>query len=153
MNTAPIKRVSCLNIEISENGLSEFNGGSRIIFIPKENIQSIEVGFGSSAERPRLQFVAGLMLSSLGLVGLAMVLASGMRGLRWALGFLIFGGFGVWFLYETAKQSRYLRVVCHNDERKLVFRGKCNEQEFSKFLKDAAELGYDFDRVWNPLLN
>ena len=91
------------------------------------------------------------MLSSLGLVGLAMVLASGMRGLRWAFGFLIFGGFGVWFLYETAKQSRYLRVVCHNDERKLVFRGKCNEQEFSKFLKDAAELGYDFDRVWNPL--
>ena len=43
MNAAPIKQVSCLNIEISENGLAEFNGGSRIVFIPKETFKALKL--------------------------------------------------------------------------------------------------------------
>ena len=146
MNPPEIKRASYLNLEVSEKGLSEFSGGKRIIFIPKEEVRTIEVRFGSSAERPMLQVIAGLLLIGLGLVGAAMIAASGMRGFRWGVGFLIFGCFGVWFLYETVKKSHFLRVVCHNDARKLVFRGNFSEADFATFSKEAADLGYSLNK-------
>ena len=134
-----------LNIVVSEKGLSEFSGGKRIIFIPKEKVQNIQIHFGSAAERPLLQIIAGIMLMGLGCVGLFMMEQSGMRGLRWGLGFLVFGGFGLWFLHETFTKSHYLRVICHNDSRKLVFRGAFEESEFSKFVAEAAKCGYTIE--------
>jgi protein-S-isoprenylcysteine O-methyltransferase Ste14 len=148
VNTPPAssesKQLSYLNLAISEKGLSEFSGGRRIIFVPKDEVQIIEIKFGSSAERPLIQTIVGLMLVALGCVGLSMILSSGMRGLRWGLGFLLFGGFGIWFLHETFKKNHYLWVICRNDRRKLVFRGAFQEADFSKFINDATKLGYSF---------
>jgi hypothetical protein len=143
------KSLTYLNIEISENGLSEFSGNRRIIFIPKAEIQSVKVRFGSSAERPVVQVIAGLLLLGLGIAGAAMVMASGMRGvlrgLRWGLGFMVFGAFGVWFLHETFKKTHYLHVTSHKDSRKLVFRGEFKDAELNQFLLDGAKLGYVFE--------
>jgi hypothetical protein len=133
-----------LNIEISAKGLSEFDGNRRVIFIPKEEIQTIETGFGSSAERPLLQLIAGLLLVGLGLVGVAMIMASGMRGFRWGVGFLVFGGLGAWILYEAVKKSHFLRVICVKDTPKLVFRGTFRDVDCSKFITDGGGLGYMF---------
>jgi hypothetical protein len=144
MNTNQIKRLRYLNIEASEKGLSEFSGNRRVVFIPKDQIQNIEIGFGSSAERPLVQLIFGFLLVGLGLVGLSMIIASGMRGLRWGIGFVVFGGFGIWFLHETLKKSHFLQVVCPNEKRKLVFREKLDKMEFDKFVKDASGLGYNF---------
>jgi hypothetical protein len=144
MSVLPVKQLSYLNIQVSEKGLSEFSGGRRVIFIPKEQIQNIEIRFGSSAERPLLQLITGLLLLGLGIAGVSMILASGWRGLRWGAGFIVFGGFGVWFLHETFKKNHFFKVVCHNDKRKLVFRGKLEKTEFSKFIKDVSALGYNF---------
>ena len=84
------------------------------------------------------------MLVGLGYIGLTMIIMNPMRGLRWGLGFIVFGGFGLWFLYETFKKTHYLRVICRNDKRKLVFRGTFQEADFSKFINDATKLGYSF---------
>jgi hypothetical protein len=146
MNASPPteNKFAYLNLAISEKGLSEFSGGRRIIFIPKDEVQIIEIKFGSSAERPLIQVIAGLMLVGLGYIGLTMIIMNAMRGSRWGLGFIVFGGFGLWFLYETFKKTHYLRVICRNDKRKLVFRGAFQEAEFSKFINDATKLGYSF---------
>jgi hypothetical protein len=146
MNTSPPteNKFAYLNLAISKKGLSEFSGGRRIIFIPKDEVQIIEIKFGSSAERPLIQAIAGLMLAGLGYIGLTMIIMNAMRGLRWGLGFIVFGGFGLWFLYETFKKTHYLRVICRNDKRKLIFRGAFQEAEFSKFINDATKLGYSF---------
>src|ERR1700733_7479028 len=146
MNTStPTENKSAyLNLAISKKGLSELSGGKDIIFIPKDEVQIIEIKFGSSAEMPLIQAIAGLMLVGLGYIGLTMIIMNAMRGLRWGLGFIVFGGFGLWFLYETFKKTHYLRVICYNDKRKLVFRGAFQEAEFSKFIDDAAKLGYSF---------
>lgn len=132
-----------MNLAISEKGLSEFSEGRRIIFIPKDEIQMIEIKFGSSAERPVAQAIVSLMLIALGCVGL-MMLTGGLKGLRWGLGFIFFGCLGIWFLYETFKKNHYLWVICRNDKRKLVFRGTFQEADFSKFISDATKLGYSF---------
>jgi hypothetical protein len=146
MNTpsSEYKPLSYLNLAISEKGLSEFGGGRRIIFIPKDEVQIIEIKFGSSAERPLIQVIVGLMLAVLGCVGLSLIFSSGMRGLRWGLGFIFFGGLGIWSLYEVFKKNHYLWVICRNDKRKLVFRGAFQEANFSKFISDATKLGYSF---------
>ena len=147
MNTPPSsenKPLSYLNLAISEKGLSEFSGGRRIIFIPKDEVQSIEIKFGSSAERPLMQAIAGFVLLGLGWLELALVFMGGLKGLRWGLGFVVFGGLGVLCLYETFKKNHYLWVICRNDKRKLVFKGAFQETEFSKFINDATKLGYCF---------
>ncbi len=140
---------SYLNIVISEKGLSEFSGGRRIIFIPKEQVQSIEVRFGPQAERPLIQGIFGFLLVGLGCVGLLLMFAGGLYGLRWGLGFIVFGGLGGYSLYETFKKGHYLQVICSNDTRKLVFRGAIQKAEFSKFLQTAAQFGYIFKNCLN----
>jgi hypothetical protein len=144
MNAEPVKRLSYLNIEISERGLSEFNSGKRAVFIPKEQICKIETRFGSAAERPGLQLAAGALLAGMGVAGIAMIAASGMRGVRWGYGFIFFGCMGAWLLYETFISCHYLLVTCQSEIRKLVFHGKFDACEFSKIAKNAAELGYPF---------
>jgi hypothetical protein len=133
-----------LNIAISKKGLSEFSGGQRIIFIPKEQVQTIEIRVGFVAERPLIQGIFGLVLLGLGCVGLPLIYEGGLYGLRWGIGFLIFGGIGGYSLYEALKKGYHLRVICSHDTRKLVFKGKIQKTEFSQFLRSATGLGYSF---------
>jgi hypothetical protein len=138
-------KLSYLNIVISEKGLSEFSHGKRVVFIPKDEVQKIEVRYGSGAERPLAQIVVGLLLTALGCVGVAMIFASGMRGLRWGVGFIVFGALGAWCLYEAFKKTHYLQITCHKETRKLVLKGTFEEQAFSECIRNAARLGYSFD--------
>ena len=139
-----------LNLAISEMGLSEFSQGKRVVFIPKDEVQKIEVRYGSSAERPLVQIIAGLLLIGLGGAGLLMIFESGMRGIRWGIGFVAFGGFGVWLLYETFKKTHYLQVTYRRETRKLVLKGAFQEREFSELARQAGQLGYRFEDSPEP---
>jgi hypothetical protein len=147
--TTPANQVSYLNIVISEKGLSEFSHGKRIIFIPKEQVQNIEIKFGSRAERPLVQMIFGLLLAGLGFVGISLIITGGLAGLRWGIGFIVFGGFGVFCLYEALKKGYYLQVISSHDKRKLVLKDLVEKAEFSKFIKDATQLGYSFRNCLN----
>jgi hypothetical protein len=146
VSTATARRFSYLNLEISEKGISEFSGNRRIVFVPRENIQSIEVRFGSNAERPLLQIIAGMLLAGLGYAGAVMVFdnLSPSRGLRWGLGLIFFGCLGIWMFWEALRRSHYLLVITRNDRRKLIFKGRWAQPDFDKFAKDAAGLSYQF---------
>lgn len=145
----PTNQVSYLNIVISENGLSEFSHGKRLIFIPKEQIQSVEIKFGARAERPLVQMIFGILLAGLGTVGLSVVLTGGLRGLRWGLGFIVFGGLGVFCLYEALKKGYYLQIISTNDTRKLQFSGTIQKAELSQFVEQAVQFGYNFRNSLN----
>jgi len=133
-----------LNVKISEQGLSEFSRGRRIIFIPKEQVQFIEVKFGSYAERPVAQIILGILLGAFGLAGLYLAINGGARGIYWGFGLMGFGAIGALCLYETFKQGYYLCVTCSKDTRKLLFKGTTQKTELSGFIKNAAALGYQF---------
>jgi hypothetical protein len=143
-STTPTNQLSYLNIVVSEKGLSEFSHGQRIIFIPKEQIQRIEIKFGSQAERPLVQIILGLLLVGLGLVGLFLLISAGFVELRWGIGFILFGGLGVFCLYEVLRKGYYLDVISSNDTRKLVIKGVIKKTELSKFIKTAVQFGYIF---------
>ena len=140
-------QVSYLNIVFSEKGVSEFNHGGRAVFIPKDEIQKIEVGYGSGAERPLLQIIIGSLLTALGCAGVVMIHDSGLRGARWALGFIFFGALGLWCLYEAVKKTHYLKITCHKETRKLIFHGVFEESAFADYMRNAGRLGYNFNYV------
>ena len=119
-----------------------------MVFVPKEQVRRIQIEFGSAAERPLIQGIAGLVLIGLGCVGLPMIIQDGIWGLRWGLGFVVFGGLGIWLSHETFKKTHYIRVIGRNDSdtRKLVFRGAFQEAEFSEFIKNATQFGYSFEK-------
>ena len=132
-STTPTNQLSYLNIVLSEKGVSEFSHGQRMIFVPKEQIQRIEIKFGSRAERPLVQIILGLLLVGLGFVEL-----------RWGIGFILFGGLGVFCLYEVIRKGYYLHVISSNDARKVVIKGAIQKTELAKFIKAAVQFGYIF---------
>jgi len=115
-----------------------------MIFLPKDQVQFIELKFGSRAERPLMQVILGLLLVALGLVGLYLVVMGGVRGLYWGVGLIFFGGIGALCLYEAIKKGHYLSVTCPKEIRKLKLVGEIKQTEFSKFTKNASTLGYRF---------
>jgi hypothetical protein len=131
------------NLRISDKGVSEVIAGRRMLFIPKEQVQYIETNFGSHAERPLAQMVLGLFLIALGLVGLYLALAGGIRGLYWGVGFVGFGAIGVYCLYEAFKKGYFFSVICSKETRKIKITGEIQKAEFSQFIKDASAAGYD----------
>jgi hypothetical protein len=143
--TSPDKRqLLYLNMAVSEQGITELSGNQRVVFIPKEQIQSIEIRFGSQAERPLVQGIAGLALIGLGIVGLSLMATGSLDVIRWGLGFFVFGGLGAWLLWEVLKRGYYLWVICSNDSRKLVLKGVIQKAELSGFVRSAAQFGYVF---------
>jgi len=143
-STTPTNQLSYLNIVLSEKGVSEFSHGQRMVFVPKEQIQRIEIKFGSRAGRPLVQIILGLLLVGLGFVGLFLLVSGGFVELRWGLGFILFGGLGVFCLYEVLGKGYYLRVISSNDARKLVIKGAIQKTELAKFIKAAVQFGYIF---------
>ena len=135
-------RCICLNLQASPKGLSEFDEGRRIIFIPKDQVRSVELRFGIQAERPVLQASAGLALVGLGIAGALLLETGGLPGLRWGLGALVFGGLGVWLVWEAIKKGHYLVVEGPQGQRRLHFKGRPQESELSDFIRKAAPLGY-----------
>jgi hypothetical protein len=129
-------------ITISERGIAEINNGERKLFVPKEQIQSIECGFGLLAEQPLPQILLGGALSCLGLAGLWSFISSGLVALRWALGLLFFGAVGLWLCWEATRKGSYLQVNLANDSRKLRFHGKVQKAELDEFINNASRLGY-----------
>jgi len=138
------RQLSYLNVAVSEKGLSESSGHRRVVFVPKEQVQSIEIKFGFQAERPLAQGIASSVLIVLGMVGLYLIVTGGLGTLRWALGFIVFGALGAYLLWETLKRGHYLRVICSNDIRKLAFKGPVQKEEMSNFIKNATQFGYNF---------
>ena len=143
-STTPTNQMTYLNIVVSEKGVSEFSHGQRMIFVPKEQIQGIEIKFGSRSERPLAQTILGLLLVGIGFVGILLLISGGLVELRWGIGFILFGGLGVFCLYEVLKQGYYLHVIVSNDSRKLVIKGEVQKSELSKFVTGAVRLGYVF---------
>ena len=145
----PFQELLYLNVAISEEGLAELRKGRRVVFVPKERVQGIEVRFGSPAERPLIQGILGSVLTAFGLAGVFFLAEGGIAMYRWEAGSLFFTVIGLWLLWETMRRRYYLRVISSNDERKLVFSGKVQKSELSTFLQSATALGYNFKRCIN----
>jgi hypothetical protein len=139
--------VSYLNITATEKGISEFSHGRRLIFVPQDKIQRVELRFGCHAENPLLQLLFGAFLAGIGIVGAFCLAKAGVLVMRWGIGFVIFGGVGLFCIYEAVKKGYYLQIVSTDDTRKLQINGAVQKTELLKFMTASAELGYHFQNL------
>jgi hypothetical protein len=137
-------QVLYLNIAASEKGLAELSGNRRIIFIPKDQIQGVEIKFGCQAEKPLVQGIIGSVLTVVGIIGIYVLAGAGFALMRWALGFVFFGGIGVWLIWEASRRGYYFRVIRSNGTRNLLLKGSVQKPELSNFVRQASQLGYNF---------
>jgi hypothetical protein len=136
--------ISYLNIAVSEKGLAELSGNKRIIFIPKDQVQGVEIKFGYQAERPLVQGTVGLVLTFVGMIGIYMLAGGGFALTRWGLGFVFFGAIGVWLIWEASRRGYYFRVISSNGTRNLLLKGTVRKPELSSFVQRASQFGYNF---------
>jgi hypothetical protein len=137
-------QVLYLNIAVSEKGLAELSGNKRIIFIPKDQVQGVEIKFGYQADRPLAQGTLGLVLVVVGMVGI-FALGGGSSALtEWGLGFVFLGGIGVWLIWEASRRGYYFRVISSNGTRNLRLKGAVQKPELTSFVERASQFGYNF---------
>ncbi len=136
------REFSYLEVAISERGLKELNRGECVIFIPKNQVQRIELKFGSRAERPLMQAGFGIILVLLGCWGVYMMVNGGLEAFRYESALLFLGGLGGWLLWETVQRRHYLHVAHGRGTHKLVFKGKTEKDRLTEFLDSASRIGY-----------
>lgn len=144
---------SYLGVAISEKGLGEIDGKRYLVHIPQSEITFAEVKYGSPAERPTMQLVAGAILAPLCFFGIYIILMNGLTMIRWSLGMLLFGGVGIWLIIEVLKKRHYLEVQTSKGNRKLVFKGKVENDKLDQFLQQLTDGGYNFRKRIEPGMN
>jgi hypothetical protein len=67
------ERLQYLSVELSDKGIAEVTDGRRDVFVPRQQIQRVELRRGIPAERPLLQVVFGIVCIVAGIVGALLV--------------------------------------------------------------------------------
>jgi hypothetical protein len=138
-----------LTLKISAEGLSEISEGRSVVFLPKADIERIELIRGSGAERPGLQIGLGSLLALLGLCGFIPLLSGNLVLFRYEIGFTFFGLIGVWMIWEALRRRTFLLVLTRSDKRKLFLHGKVETKPLVEFL-EAARTSFGFNIQSKP---
>jgi hypothetical protein len=157
--TAPrdAKGVRCMGVELGADGVAEWQDRQRVVFVPREGIQCVELRRGIAGERPLLQVVFGggaclvgvVLLSSLvGLIGGTGTGGVTGLGARFAAGGVLVLLLGGWVLWTGLRPAYYLRVSTATDTRKLLLVGKVDLAQLSGALR-AAEERFGYPVKWN----
>ena len=140
--TADVSDLNYLTIRISEKGISEVHSKRIVLFIPKSEIQNIELRSGSARKIHCYSLDLALCCPAGGIYGLRSLL-SGNLLFRFALALVVFGCVGAWMIWETLQRQTYLLVVTASDSRKVIFKGKIEREDLTKFLEQARrQFGY-----------
>ncbi|MDB5035616.1 MAG: hypothetical protein JWQ98_2857 [Chlorobi bacterium] len=146
------------SVRVDEKGIMELDHGRRSVFVPRENVRSIELKQGSPAERPMVQLVLGMIIFGGALYWLSGVVA--WWNTPWAINyrFLIVPPpmllLGSWLIYAALRKRYFLRICLDRGERKIVFRGDVDRDGLQEFMgatkrRFEMEIISRADGVWN----
>jgi len=127
-------------IRISDEGAAEMDGMRRLIFVPREEIQRIDLRHGSAAERPIITLVLGILLLGVALVALVLVAFALKNGRPFPTAFVtvtIFAWPGWWLLDLATRPRFFLHVQGRASSRKLVFHRTKDQRSIEEFLAIA----------------
>lgn len=139
-------KLDYLRVVITPEGVAEMDGASRVVFVPKSDIQKIELASGTGAERPLIQSLFGAVLVVVGLFSVKSIYLWMMEGgtiSTLQVGLVVFMLAGAWMLWGVFRKRTYLLVTTRNDTRKIVFAGKVDPVRLSEFVQAAnCNFGY-----------
>lgn len=111
--------------------MQEADGNALIQLVPRADIDRVVLRFGGAEHRPIVSLTLGVVLSSVGLVGL-LFLFTGIPA-RVKLGMIAFGAVGGSVLFDTAKKRYFFEVHGKKGMRRLVFSRKATLSEIRTF--------------------
>ena len=134
------------SVRLSHEGAAEMDGTRRLIFVPRAEIERLELRHGSGAERPVVSAIVGAVLLGLSVAPVWML----MNALRGAVTFEIkfmtafaFSIPAVWLLDLTFRRRWMIVVHARKDTRKLVFHKTVDRVEIEHFFTVArSRFGY-----------
>jgi hypothetical protein len=134
------------SVRLSADGAAEMDGERRIVFVPRGEIQSLELRRGSGAERPIVTAILGLALFALALTPIPMLI-NAFRGygtfhtsILATVAFIIPA---LWLLDLTFRRRWMILVRSHKSSRKLVFHKTKDPAAIETFLRSArSRFGY-----------
>lgn len=143
----PIAPVRYLTLELTTEGIAEWDDHRHAVFVPRDAIVGIELRRGPGGERPIVQIVVGLVLLALGVTLLGALAAAG--GSPRTAGRVSVAGapltiVGVYLLWSAVRPALYLYVRLKGDARKLLIRGKADLPSLAEALREASvRFGYE----------
>jgi hypothetical protein len=140
-------KLKCSTVKISDAGISELDGASDLIFIPKDQIKSITLFYGCGVQRPIIQTLLSILLISVPTYLcipplFACLNTSEPCGGKLLFIFimpLIFVFFGIWMFIEVFKNNYYFKVKSENNIKKIVFKERPTEISLAQFINQARQ--------------
>jgi hypothetical protein len=135
-----------LGISAGPFGLREVEHGAVMVFIPRAEIQHVELAYGRRAERPTLQTITAAALIAVGcwpLLHLAHWLLRGGMFIKEEAWLVAFGALGAYMLIEVMRKGWYLHVQTPTKARKLQFHGKVHEPDARAFVAALSTFGIE----------
>jgi len=134
-------------VSFSERGAFEIEGNRALVFVPRSEVQRLELAYASGAERPLVTGVAGAAVTLLSLVpGVLLIMAALHGGGAFPARWLLAGGFvvpGAWMLHLSVRKRWVVLVHTSRGIRRLIFQGATDRSAMEEFLGRArARFGY-----------
>jgi hypothetical protein len=129
-------------VGVSATQLWQSESGRKTLVLPRAELASCELHYGSPEERPVASLLIGGVLIVPGLWHLVLYLGGnahfGLKSLRLEVAVFLFLGVGLWLLWRSlAKRSYYLLAQGPGRPRKLVFTSKEGLPGIETFLAEA----------------
>lgn len=133
-------------VRLSHDGVAEMDGKQRLIFVPRADIETIELKRGSAAERPLVTAVLGLVLIGIALaaiIAIPVALTHQEVFPTKALAAVVFVVPGWWLLDLAFRPRFFLLIRMHRGTRKLVFHKTKEPRAIEAFVSEGkARHGY-----------
>lgn len=134
------------SVRLSAEGAAEMDGPRRLIFVPRAEIERLELRHGSGSERPIISAVLGFALLAMSAAPIVMLI-NAFRG--WgtfqmkyiaAIAFIIPA---LWLLDLSLRRRWMIVVHARKDRRKLVFHKTKDRVAIERFFNEArSRFGY-----------
>ncbi len=149
----------CSAVEISRSAISQFDGGTVVANVPKEEIREVTLCHDSRSRYPFLRFFTGFVLILFGLILLADALLKAEGGVvllhikSFTLGIpvipiLLWGmiGGGTWLIRGVFQGRFNFLIRTGTGDRKVFFGEAADTREIRDFVGRAvSEYGYEID--------
>jgi hypothetical protein len=134
------------SVRLSADGAAEMDGTRRLVFVPRAEIERLELRHGSGSERPIVTAVLGVALLVLSGVPIWMLM-NALRGHgTFEIKFMTAVAFAIpalWLLDLSIRRRWMIVVHARKDTRKLVFHEMNDRVEIERFFTEArSRFGY-----------
>jgi hypothetical protein len=129
-------------IQVKDDGLYEIDSGRIMVFIQRSDVTQVSLEYGSLAQRPFIQSVAGVILILIGILPLLWLVDWAMHGgvfFAKSLFVVLFAIAGGSMLKQAVTKGNYLLVQTPRGARKLVFSGDVDDAEAEAFVQEIRK--------------